>query len=1011
MQFPELQRKSLPQKFMLQGLLFGLVFGMVCLVAQTGHAQTAGRVTGTVTDSSQAVIPGATVTATNNANGLQRKIATDSQGRYVISDLPVGVYKISVEHSGFQSQAKTDTPINVAAAITIDFVLQAGQVNEVVNVSGGLSAIESTKDSGGVMTNKALVELPINGRDYARFSLLMPGAVARSNFISDLSFNGLHTVHNQFQIDGIDASRVDQPYMANGFERGARLLTGSLDTIAEFKVQTSNYNAEYGRASGSYINVATKSGGNQIHFSAFEYFRNDKLDARNFFANTGPKPKFRFNDFGGNIGGPIIKDKTFYFVNYEGSRQRVGITGNGTVPSAELRRQALAASPALRPILDMFPLGTSSTSNALVDNFSTTKVSEIREDTASVKLDHNFSDRDSVYVRVNVNDTHTFGPLFGVTPSALGVLDFQNVPIRTSNVAIRYQRIISSKLTNEFLTGFQRWGSRIISDTPYPQITVNGLTASPGTRGRSVSNNTVIQASDTLSYIEGAHTFKFGGALHRFRINRRSIDTSVVNYTSITDFINNSAASATYTVGNPGSGTRATQVGLFAQDSWKARQGLTIDYGMRYDVAQVPYDPQKRAQTFDTRTGTLGSVDTPFFRANTRNFGPRLGVAWQPDNKTIVRAGYGIFWQAYPVGFGSYSVPVNNIPGNASLFRSDIPTLSFPLNQFLSQGRVPPAVAGFDWIKRDIYTQQWNLTVGRELTSKDAIQIAYLGNHGLNLRRNLNINFQDYLTKIRPYPNFGNIAIETATGQNIYHALQVSFKRRAGAGLIYDFNYTWAHAIDDVQDQGLFSAQPQDNLNLRAERGNSSGDIRHTVNFNALYELPVGKGQKFFGNLGGVKDAAFGGWKIAVLGILRTGIANTVFIGTNPRGDNNFTNQRPNVVEGVSQYAADKDPSGWLNPAAFSLPSTGTFGNLGRNTFFGPGFQQIDFSLLKDFKIFEKGKLEYRAEFFNVFNHPNFDQPNTTFNTANFGKIFNTFGRTLGLGTSRQIQMALRLSF
>jgi hypothetical protein len=622
---------------------------------------------------------------------------------------------------------------------------------------------------------------------------------------------------------------------------------------------------------------------------------------------------------------------------------------------------------------------------------------------------------------VNVNDTHTFGPLFGVTPAALGLLDFQNVPIRTSNVAIRYQRIFSSKLTNEFLTGFQRWGSQLISDSPYPQITVTGLTAIPGTRGRSISNNTVIQASDTVSYIEGAHTFKFGGTLHRFRINRLSIDTSSITYTSLDDFANNNAATAAYTVGNPGSGTRATQVGLFAQDSWKARQGLTIDYGLRYDVATVPYDPQERAQTFDTRTGDLGTTDTPFFRTNTRNFGPRLGIAWQPDAKTIVRTGYGIFWQAYPVGFGSYSVPVNNIPGNTNLNRilpnpnnPSAPSFlfGFPLDPYLSQGSRPlPTVAGFDWIKRDIYTQQWNLTIGRELTSKDAIQIAYLGNHGLNLRRNLNINFPDYITKIRPNAKFSNINIETATGQNIYHALQVSFKRRAGAGLVYDLNYTWAHAIDDVQDQGLFSAQPQDNLNLRAERGNSSGDIRHTVNFNALYELPVGKGQKFFGNLGGVKDAAFGGWKIAVLGILRTGIANTVFLGTNTRGDSNFTNQRPNVVDGVSQYAADKDPSGWLNPAAFTLPANGTFGNLGRNTFFGPGFKQIDFSLLKDFKIFEKGKLEYRAEFFNVFNHPNFDQPNTTFNTPNFGKIFNTFGRTLGLGTSRQIQMALRLSF
>lgn len=1024
MQFQELQKKGLPTSSIFRGLLIGVVFGLVCLIAQTGHAQTSGRVTGVVMDSSQAVIPGASVTATNKANGQQRKVVTDSQGRYVLTDLAVGVYKISVEHGGFQSQVRNDTPINVAAAITIDFVMQTGQVSEVLQVNGELSAIESTRDSGGVMTNKALVELPINGRDYARFSLLMPGAVARSNFIADLSFNGLHTVHNQFQIDGIDASRVDQPYMANGFERGARLLTGSLDTIAEFKVQTSNYNAEYGRASGSYINVATKSGGNQIHFSAFEYFRNDKLDARNYFANTGPKPKFRFNDFGGNIGGPIIKDKTFYFVNYEGSRQRVGITGTGTVPSAQLRQQVLTTSPTLRPILEMFPLGTSSTANPLVDNFNTTKVSEIREDTASAKINHNFSDRDSVYVRVNVNDTHTFGPLFGVTPAALGLLDFQNVPVRTSNVAIQYQRIFSSKVTNEFLTGFQRWGSQLISDSPYPLITINGLTAAAGTRGRSVSNNTVIQASDTVSYIEGPHTFKFGAAIHRFRINRLSIDTSSISYTSIDDFIRNSAATAAYTVGNPGSGTRATQLGLFAQDSWKARPGVTIDYGLRYDVAQVPYDPQKRAQTYDTRTGDLGTVDTPFFQANTRNFGPRLGVAWQPNSKTVVRTGYGIFWQAYPVGFGSYSVPVNNIPGNTTLLRTQIPTLAFPLNQFLSQGQaVIPTVAGFDWIKRDIYTQQWNLTVGRELTSKDAIQIAYLGNHGLNLRRNLNINFVNPVTGRRPNTKFSNINIETATGQNIYHALQVSFKRRAGAGLVYDLNYTWAHAIDDVQDQGLFSAQPQNNNNLRSERGNSSGDIRHTVNFNALYELPIGKGQKFFGGLGGVSNAALGGWKIAVLGILRTGIANTVFLGTNPYGDGNFANQRPNSVTGVSQYAADKDPSGWLNPAAFSLPRAavvptattagipGEFGNLGRNTFFGPGFQQIDFSLLKDFRIRDKGKLEYRAEFFNIFNHPNFDQPNTTFNTANFGKIFNTFGRTLGLGTSRQIQMALRLSF
>ena len=984
---------------------------IVCAIAGSAGAQTAGRIIGQVTDTSQDVITGAIVTVQSVTNSQERQTRTDSQGRYVVADVPIGVYRVSVQKEGFQLHTRGDVRITVATSVSVDFVLQAGNFNEAVEVTAGESTLEMTQVSGGVMDNRSLTELPINGRDYARFSLLISGAVARSNFIADLTFNGLHTVSNQFQIDGVDASRIDQPYMANGLERGARLLTGSLDTISEFRVQTSNYNAEYGRAAGVYVNIATKSGGNQIHGTLFEFLRNSALDARNYFAGSGPKPLFRFNDFGGNVGGPIIKDKTFYFVNYEGSRQRIGITGSGTVPSDEMRRQTLAESPELKPILDLFPRGTAHTSiDPLIDDYTTTQTSRVREDTATVKIDQNFSSRDTAYVRVNVNDTHAFGPLFVVAPAALGALDFQNIPIRTTNIAIHHQHVFSNKLVNEFLTGMQRWASRIISDQPFPQITVNGLTAAPGTRGRTVSNHTLIQWGDTMSYTEGAHTLKWGGTVYRVRINRRNIDTSTITYASLTDFINNSAASASYTVGNPGSATRATQVGVFIQDTWKARHGLTIDYGLRYDYATPPYDPQKRAQTFDTRLQDLAPPSTPYFRTNTRNFGPRLGMAWQPDNRTIVRSGYGIFFQSYPVGAGSYTVPINNIPGNTTMLRQQIPSLAYPLTPFLSQGTRPlPTVAGFDWIKRDMYVQQWNLTVARELTRNDVIQIAYLGNHGLNLRRNINLNLFDPILGRRPNPKFTNINIETAAGQSIYHALQVSLKRRFSAGLQYDVNYTWGHAVDDVQDPGLFLAQPQDMNNLRAERGNSSGDIRHAVNFNLLYELPLGRGHNLFGNAKGVEGVFVNGWKIAALGMLRGGLANTVFIGTNTFGNGNFANQRPNAVVGVSPYAADQQPEHWLNPAAFSLPAPGTFGNLGRNTIFGPGFKQLDFSIFKDFHIREKLKLEYRAEFFNICNHPNFDQPNTTFGTSNFGKIFNTLGRTIGLGTSRQIQMALRL--
>ena len=308
---------------------------VVATPAAHAQAQTAGEITGQVLDQSKAAISNAAVTATNSATGAVRKAQTDSQGHYALTDLPVGTYSVIVEHEGFQQLTQTGVMLNVATTVTLNSTLTIGPVSQKVVVTSEAPIIDKADASTGtVLDNQEVSELPINGRDYARFSLLTPGAIFRSNYIADLTFNGLHSVHNQFSIDGIDASRVDQPYMANGFERGARLLTGSLDTIEQFNVQTSDYSAEYGRAAGSYINIATKSGTNDFHGTAYDYFRNNILDARNFFATTGPAPEFRFNDFGGNIGGPIRKEKTFFFLNYEGSRQRIGITGSGTVPSA-----------------------------------------------------------------------------------------------------------------------------------------------------------------------------------------------------------------------------------------------------------------------------------------------------------------------------------------------------------------------------------------------------------------------------------------------------------------------------------------------------------------------------------------------------------------------------------------------------------------------------------------------------------------------------------------------------
>jgi hypothetical protein len=407
-------------------ILSSLVGAMPAAHAQ---AQTAGEITGQVLDPSKAAISNAAVTATNSATGAVRKAQTDSQGHYALTNLPVGTYSITVEHEGFQQLKQTGVMLNVATTVTLNLTLTVGSVKQEVVVTSEAPIIDKADASTGtVLDNQEVGELPINGRDYARFSLLTAGAIFRSNFIADLTFDGLHSVHNQFSIDGIDASRVDQPYMANGYERGARLLTGSLDTIEQFNVQTSDYGAEYGRAAGSYINIATKSGTNVFHGTTYDYFRNNILDARNFFATTGPAPEFRFNDFGGNFGGPIRKEKTFFFLNYEGSRQRIGITGSGTVPSALERSEVEATSPQLAAILNIFPIGTSAGPNQFTDNYTTAQVLDVREDTASIRFDQVFSTHDSAFVRVNVNDSDVHGPLFGVSPSSLGVDDHQSFP-------------------------------------------------------------------------------------------------------------------------------------------------------------------------------------------------------------------------------------------------------------------------------------------------------------------------------------------------------------------------------------------------------------------------------------------------------------------------------------------------------------------------------------------------------------------------------------------------------
>lgn len=996
-------------------LLLPAALGLTAFLG-AAHAQTTARLTGTVSDTSSARIRGASVIAVNLATGQQRQVASGDDGVYVLTELPIGAYKVTASRQGFETKLIPSLKLGVSEAVNLDFTLAPSAIEQTVTVEAASEPLISTTTTLGTTLNtESLAQLPINGRDYARFTLLTPGAVATTNILANISFNGQQITANRFSIDGVDASRVDYPYIANGFERGARLLTGSLETIAEFRALTSVYPAEYGRASGGYVTIITKSGANQLHGTAYNFLRNSLFDARNYFnAKSQQQAAFRFNNFGGSVGGPIRRNRDFFFLNYEGSRQIVGITGTGTTPSAVLRQRVLAASPALAPLLAQYPTGTSSTSNPLIDSYTANLSDSVREDTGSARIDHTFSDRNALFARFNVNDSYIAGPVYGVFPNSLGVGDHQQVPIRVTNIAIHDQQLAGSHFVNEFLAGLQRYDSIINSNEAYPLTTITGLSITPGTRGTNNNVNTSYQLGDDMSLVHGDHTLKWGFGAYRIDLDNRTLTTTTITYTSITDFINNSAYSASQTGANPGSTTRTYQVDSYVQDTWQVHPGFTIDYGLRWDYQTAAYDPLNKQQSFSLATDTLGPAGAPFYNDTKRDFSPRAGVSYAVSPRYVLRAGAGIFYQQFPL-YSTNQIATNNAKGTTSLLRSQTPALSYPLTSFLNQTSTAlPAVVGYYPNKPDIYAVQWNLTNEIAITNDTTATLAYVGNRSLHLRQNQNINYVNPSTGKRPISGYSNIIIELAGGVSNYNALQAQLTRRFHDGVQASAGYTYSHALDNVQDYGVSSSyylQPQTNNNWTAEYGNATNDIRHSFNYSVTYDLPFGKQGHFLRREPGFINQLVSGWQIASLGIVRTGTPTTVFIGVNTSGNGSTSNQRPNRVAGASQYAAHKSVQQWLNPAAFSLPASGTVGNLARNTVYGPGFNQFDASLVKRTRVTERTQLELRAEIFNLPNSPNFTTPSNTYNTSTFGQILNTFGRTLGNGTARQMQMAAKIIF
>ena len=1003
--------------FILMGLL-GFFMSPQAL-AQT----TMGTLRGVVIDSSKGALPGVTVTVTNLNTGAARTVWTDEAGRYTVLSLPAAPYTIRAELAGFTPTVRERVTLEVAHTLDLDFVLEVAGIKEKVTVTAEAPLTNrDTAELGGGLDPRRLIELPNNGRDFTRFSLLVPGAATvRGSVIANVTFNGLHSTHNSYTMDGVDASGVEAPQIAAGYQRGARLLTGSLDSIQEFRVHTGNYQAEYGRAAGGVVNIVTKSGGNTVHGTLFEFLRNSALDARNFFSPPGQgKPLYILNQFGGNLSGPIVKNKTFYFVNYEGSRQHIGVTGSGTVPSQPLRQRILATSPALAPLVATIPLGTSPTSNPDVDNYTTVRTLSVREDTGSIKVDHRLSERDSFFARFNLNDTRVLGPHYAVIPESLATDQIQTIPARTINFTVQEQHTFFANMVNELKAGVQRNVGQTSVDSPLPRTTITGLRLALGSPRRLTDRATSYQVIDHLSISRGPHVWKAGLEVRRLRVNNRRAELINLRYTALEDFVRNRVFRADLTSANPGRGVRQTQYGFYFQDDFKARRNLTLNLGLRYEYYTVLSEVRDRVQILNPLTGNLDPPGAPWYRPDRNNVAPRFGFAWSPwfSDKTIVRGGFGLYHQPPPIFLLTMTANIyaNSLPGSTTLLRDQIPNLSFPVEPFIGSGNTPiPSMHGFDPQRRDIYTEQWNLSLQQELGSNMIWQMAYVGNHGLNLYRTRNINLVDPRLRRRPNPRFADITVHENTAQSVYHAMQVSLRRRSSSGLAFDLAYTYGHAIADVYDlqSGGVIPVPQDSNNLKAERGNSSIDIRQILAFNAVYELPFGHGRSFLSNTSGVWGRLLSGWQMNGVCLLRAGRPYSVELGgASPSMDGNTVNQRPDRVARTPSQPANRSINQWLDRAAFVEPRPGTYGNLGPNTERGPGFVQIDGSLLKTTKLSETKSLQFRAEFFNIFNHPNFDVPLAQFRDGTtFGRVFDTYGRTIGLGTPRQIQFGLKYLF
>jgi hypothetical protein len=1109
------------------------VFATCLLLATPTLAQfDTAEVLGTIRDHSGAIVPGAAVTLLNVNTGLEAKTSADQSGNYTFSDVRIGVYRLTAEAKGFSKEIAADITVNVGARQRVDFELEVGKVSETVEVTGAAAPLETdSSERGQVINSSAIVELPLNGRNYADLALLSANVVKSPIAVSfspsgtpregSFNVNGMRSTYNNFLLDGLD----NNAYGTSNQSYSSQVVQASPDAIAEFKVITSNYSAEYGRVGGAVVNAVMKSGTNAFHGTAYEFLRNTDLNATGFLFSPAVfvKPTLQRNQFGATIGGPLIKNKLFFFADYEGYRQLQRYLNFDSLPNLTDRAGLLPVTVVDPLTKAIYPAHTQIPVTAF-NPFSYAMLSAlpapngpgrsndyealllIRDysDKYDAKIDGQINDRMTAFLRFSQRkDLQFYQPSYAGPAGGDGNGHIHSID---QNASAGYTWTVSS---NSILEARLGWTHVLAGKEPPllggPSLEslfgIQGLPTTPNLTGgfnsQSISGFTALGRQTSNPQFQnptswdpkvnfaknlGRHSIKtgweylnihteildvnplYGQDVYSGQFSKPTckvlgeatgcaITSDSASY-NLADFIFGTPSQinqGSYTVVN----LRQYVHALYMQDDYHVSPKLTLNVGLRWEFATPLFERDNNYSNFDPTTDSMiratgGSLyNRSLVHPDYKDFGPRIGLAYSFDPKTVLRSGYGISYTFFNrVGSALeginapqalFGVLNQSIPAGGAVPATFLTTENSFTTGIANPSSFNPAASNVVYIPPNTkwpYVQNWFLSVQRDLAKNTLLEVAYNGNHSLRLPilADYNQAYPNTLTATcnppaitsgclgvqarRPIPTFGPITWVDPAGDNDYNGLSARLEHRFGGGLYFLNSFTWGKAMGDSEQAleyyaGYFEANPQNIHNLAAERAPSSFDVEFNNVTSVVYQLPFGKGRKYGAAINPFFDALAGGWELNTINTAHTGTPLDVVYAPSTINDNTGLSNdyrgeaflRPNVTGSAAGQSTSQMLNTYFAGYTFTTPyATQPYGDLGRNAFRAPGFEQWDFAADKSFLIHESIRLQFRSEFFNLLNHTNFGIPDTKTTDAAFGTIRTTY-------PSRQIQFALKLLF